>query len=426
MSWLKKIDYRIPMCHQFVFPLMASVEQSFPQEKVEDITDALRAEFTKVRMMDFNGKRIAITAGSRGIPNIARIIFALGEFLKSKGAEPFVIPAMGSHGNASSLGQVEVLENLGVTEKNVKMKIESSLDTVCLGHVRGKIPVYFDKYALEADGIVVCNRIKPHTDFRADIESGLCKMLAIGLGNHKGACAIHKEGMQNFPWLLPEIAELCIARTPILFALGIVDNAYHNTARITILKKNEIISAEPKLLEIAKKNMAKIFFDDIDVLVVDEIGKDISGAGMDPNVIGRTVLNVKGFDFIKINRIVVLGLSKATKGHATGLSMADITTRKVANAIDYGKVYTNSIAVASPEGAKLPMVLNNERDAIMFAILCSKRTSPEETRLVRIKNTMELKEIQVSESILGEVKRNNKIKLISDLAPLTFSDEGDE
>jgi len=424
MFSFSKIHYKVQGRSHFFFPLMARVEQIFSRPRVDNVAATLAEEFEKIKGMDLEGKRIAITAGSRGIPNIPEIIRVLGALLKGRGAHPFVVPAMGSHGNATAAGQKQVLKNLGIIEESIGMEICASMDTECIGHVRDRIPIYFDRFALQADGVVVCGRIKPHTDYRGDIESGICKMMAIGLGNHKGASTLHQEGQQNFSWLIPEVATLCLEKARIIFGVGIIDNAYHETAKIAILRPEEIIEKEKTLLREARSLMAKLYFEDIDVLIVDTIGKEISGAGMDPNVIGRTITRSSGFDQIKIKRIVVLGLSQASGGHASGLCLADITTLAVANAVDFAKTYTNSIASSCPEGGHLPMVLNNDRDAIMVAILTSNKISSQEVKAIHIASTLNLGEISVSQALLPQVRANDRCRILSKPSRLKFDEEG--
>lgn len=406
--------YKIPGKNGFCFPRMSRVRQEFPRPRIDDVTEVVSREFKRIGVKNLEGNSIAITAGSRGIPNLPEILRALGSLLREAGARPFVVPSMGSHGNASASGQKEVLRRLGITDKSVGMEIRSSMETECIGYVRGKVPIYFDRQALAADGIIVCGRIKPHTDYRGEIESGICKMMTIGLGNHKGASTLHHQGQQEFSWLIQEGAEICLEKAPVLFGIGILDNAYHETAKIIFLRPAEIVEKEKSLLVEARKLMARLHFRNLDVLVVDSIGKEISGAGMDPNVIGRTVTGSSGFDDIRIKRIAVLGLSPLSKGHASGLSMSDVTTLEVAKSVDFAKTYTNSIASSCPEGGRLPMVLNNDLDALIVAIWSSHCIPACNARIVQISNTTDLEEIRVSKTLLPEVLGNPKCRILSD------------
>ena len=419
----KKTNYRIIQSQSFQFPNMFKVKQIFPRPTVNNLRDAVKEELEKFCPSSIKGKRIAITAGSRDIKNIAEIIQTIGVVLKGKGALPFVVNAMGSHGGASAQGQRKVLSEYGIVEKMIKMPVCCSMQTVQIGCVNKEIPVFFDKFAMNADGVIVCGRVKPHTDFHAEIESGICKMMAIGLGKHKGASTIHQQGIHNFEWLIPEVASLVIKQTPILGAIAIVENAYHDTARIVGWEPEAIIEEEKRLLMESKKLMAQIYCKEFDVLIIDEIGKDISGAGMDPNIVGRSCTGMPGFDSIKASSIVVLGLSKKTGGHATGIGMADVTTLKVANKIDFGKLYTNSITSVCPMGGKLPIILNNDRDAILFSIKAANAVPTDQAKVIHIKNTSDIEKIEVSESLLQHVEDSENLKLLSSGKRMKFDEK---
>lgn len=290
------------------------------------------------------GMRIAVGVGSRGIENIARIVKAVVAELKKLGAEPFIIPAMGSHGGATAEGQVRVLAGYGVTEREIGAPIAASMDTVHLGSALDEVEVHFDRTAYErADGIIAVARIKPHTDFKASIESGIMKMLGIGFGKHKGASYLHRFGMDRFGLLLPEVGKLIMERTPFLFGVAIVEDAYHQTARVEAVPRELLPGREEELLAEAKRLLPRFLLNDIDVLIVDEIGKNISGSGMDPNVIGRSGTDRSFGDGPSINKIVVRGLTPETKGSAVGIGIADFTTRQVVEQIDFAAMYTNVI-----------------------------------------------------------------------------------
>lgn len=351
------------------------------------------------------GMRIAVGVGSRGIENIARIVRAVIMELKELGAEPFIIPAMGSHGGATAEGQARLLAGYGITESEVGAPVRASMDTVRLGSVLDGVEVYFDRISCEqADGIVAVARIKPHTDFKAPIESGILKMLGIGFGKHKGASYLHRFGMDRFGSLLPEVGKLIMERTPFLFGVGIVEDAYHRTAYIEAVPGESLPRREEELLIEAKRLMPRFWMDDIDVLVVDEIGKNISGSGMDPNVIGRSGSCRSFGDGPAIGKIVVRGLTPETKGSAVGIGIADFTTRRLVEQIDFAAMYTNVITAMDISGGKLPIIMHNDRDAISAAMYTTGRREPGQARVVRIRNTLSLQDILVSENMKPEAE----------------------
>jgi hypothetical protein len=358
------------------------------------------------------GMRIAVGVGSRGIENIARIVKSVVVELKQLGAEPFIIPAMGSHGGATAEGQVRLLAGYGITDHEVGAPIAASMDTVRLGSVLDGVEVHFDRIAYEqADGIIAVARIKPHTDFKASIESGMMKMLCIGFGKHKGASYLHRFGMDRFGILLPEVGKLIMERTPFLFGVAIVEEAYHQTARIEAVPRECLPGREEELLAEAKRLMPRFWLDDIDVLIVDEIGKNISGSGMDPNVIGRSGTDRSFGDGPSINKIVVRGLTPETKGSAVGIGIADFTTRQVVEQIDFAAMYTNVITAMDISGGKLPIILNDDREAVFAAVYTSGKLEPGQVRIVRIRNTLALQDIWISENMMSEAETHPMMKL---------------
>lgn len=394
-------------------PSLVKVTQLFDSNEIVDIEAAVMAELNTpyVEKLVKPGQNIAIAVGSRGISNIVRIVKILGDRLKDFGATPFVIPAMGSHGGATAAGQRDVLESLGISEDTVGMAIVSSMEVCEIGKTADGVPVYTDKNAVDADMVIPVARIKPHTDFRGNYESGLCKMLAIGLGKHSGCSRLHQEGFSTFDTLLPQVAKVVIEKTAIGFGLAIVENAYDKTFKIRMIPANEFFTEEPQLLLLAKKKMATIMVPDIDVLIVEQIGKDISGAGMDPNIIGRTSKGkLAGFNGPSIQRIVVLDLSDATHGNACGIGLADFITRRAYDKIDYLSTYANVIASANPEAGRVPVVMDNEREAVIAAVRCCK-TDQNQPRIVRITDTLHLGQIEVSENLLPVIKTNQNIKI---------------
>ncbi|MDI3529293.1 MAG: hypothetical protein PWQ23_1112 [Thermoanaerobacter sp.] len=405
-------------------PKFLKVRQVFSAPVVENINDTVVRELSneKIKQLLKPGMKVAVAVGSRGITNLAKIVKATIDFLKSQGVEPFIIPAMGSHGGATAEGQKQVLAEFGITEQTMGVPILSSMDVEQIGVVEGT-PVYIDKYALAADGVVLVNRIKPHTAFRGIIESGLIKMSVIGLGKQKGAEACHQLSMKNFDQRLIQFSKIIFEKANILFGVAILENAYHQTAQIQAIPGSEILEREPKLLETAKSLMPKILFNPLDILIVDEIGKDISGDGMDPNVTGRFSTKF-AYGELEVERIVVLGLTKETEGNGNGIGAADITTMRVYENINMAKTYINAITAAFPPTVRIPMVMPNDEYAIKCAIKTSYCLNSEQLRIVRIKNTLYLNEIYISEALLPEAMNNPQIEILSNPEPLKFDENG--
>lgn len=422
----KETPYRLIKANFTGFPRMTRVRQLFEDVFVSDVEEEVRARIRGLPLPDLTGKKIAITAGSRGIPNVREAIRATGQELKARGANPFVVPAMGSHGHGTAEGQAEVLAAYGMTEKTLKMPIVSSMDTVRLGTSENGTAVFCDRTAHEADGIVVCGRVKPHTDFRAPIESGLCKMMVVGLGNHEGAVSFHKTGTGDMGSRLQNAAKLFLAETKVLFAVSLIDNAYHKTKKIEALMPRDILSREPDLLAEAARSMPRLLLREIDTLVVDWFGKEISGAGMDPNVTGRFLFapHLRDPNYPHVKKIAALRLTEASHGNAAGLGIADYISRKFARALDLGVTYTNSLT--SPLGlGKIPMVMNNDLDAIYAAASSCGKAEIGDVRIVRIRNTLELEHILVSENVLPEVAGRTDMEAVGAPEPFPFGRSGD-
>tara|TARA_B100000900_G_scaffold386963_1_gene377835 strand:- start:61 stop:1383 length:1323 start_codon:yes stop_codon:yes gene_type:complete len=407
-------------------PKLVPVIQRFPTDTVSDIEAQMRAQLQQFSGLDLKGKRIAITAGSRGINGFISIVRSLVSQLKEKGAEPFIVPAMGSHGGATAEGQLAVLENLGITEESVNAPIRSSMDVVKLGEIEEETPVYCDRLAYESDGIIVCNRIKPHTAFAAEYESGLLKMMMIGLGKHIGTTEVHKLGFHRFHKALPDAAKIFLEKAPILFGIAIVDNAANQVARVKAIPADQILDQEKELLAYSKTLIGRILLSEIDVLVVDVMGKDISGAGMDSNVTGRSATNVQREYAPNIGQIVIRDLSKATKGNAIGMGNADIITSRAAEKIDLAVTYTNALTARTPVGAKIPLIASSDRQAIEIA--CRNATSgPDQTvRLIQISNTKDIEKIWVSTYYLPEIECREDIILDGEPRPIEFDESGNQ
>jgi hypothetical protein len=395
-------------------PRMVKVSQKFDAPRLADVEGELRAQLRQehIQAMIKPGMTIAVAVGSRGVNRIADIVRVVVEELKALQAEPFIVPSMGSHGGASAEGQKEVLRHLGITEDSVGAPIRSSMEVNQIASLENGLPVYVDRFACQADGIVVINRVKPHTAFRGPIESGLMKMLAIGLGKQKGAEACHQLGFKHMAEFVPTMAKVIMDKLPVLFGVATVENAFDQVMKLKVIPASEIEGEEKELLKIAKANMPKLWFDQIDVLVIDEIGKNISGDGFDPNVVGRypTPYAYGGPD---VTKIVVLDLTDETEGNANGIGTADFTTRYCVDKIDYEKIYANGLTSTVVAPTKIPTTLENDREAIQAAIKTCNILDFTKVRLVRIKNTLQLAEIEVSEPMIPEVESNPNLNILS-------------
>jgi hypothetical protein len=350
-------------------PRMVKVRQKFTVTEVRDIPATIRQEFTKAGIGERikTGMRIAIAVGSRGLDRLPELVRLTVAEIKERGGQPFVVPAMGSHGGATAAGQAKVLANLGVTEASVGCPIRSSMEVVEVGQINNGLAVHMDKQAYEADGIVVINRVKPHTAYRGPCESGLAKMLTIGLGKQKGAETCHMYSFKHMAEHVFAMAQVKIACCKVLFAIGTVENAYDKISTLVAVPAENIMDLDQQLLVEAKAKMPRILFDVIDVLVVDQIGKEISGDGMDPNITGRypTPYASGGPE---VNKLVVLDLTKETNGNACGIGVGDYTTRKLFHKIDFDYTYANCITNTTPAPARLPMIMASDREALLAAV----------------------------------------------------------
>ena len=388
------------------FPRMAKAKQTFIQPEIDDIPAKIRAELEakNLRGRVVEGQRIAVTAGSRGISNIPLILRTVVSELKALGAEPFILTAMGSHGGATPEGQIGVLQSLGITEESVGAPIEASMEVDVIGALPDGVDIHLNRVALGADGIFVVGRVKPHTDFKGEIESGLLKMLAIGLGNQKGAEMIHWHKYDGYHRILPEAGMFIAGKTNIVMGLAVLENAHHGTAEIHALHPEEFYEKEKVLLEKAKDLLPRLPFKEIDVLVVEEIGKNISGVGMDTNVTGRFWMPREHDPrAAEIGKIAVLDLSEETHGNAIGFGLADVTTWRAFDKVDHHQTYVNCLTQGSGHTGKIPPYLANDRDAIATAIRISGPIRPEKARVIRIKNTQELGTLHLSEALVEEL-----------------------
>lgn len=371
------------------------------------------------------GMEIAITAGSRGVANVDVITKAIVDFCKEKGAKPFIVPAMGSHGGATPEGQLEVLAGFNITEETMGCPIRSSMETVLLGYSEYGKPVYQDKNAHEADGIILSCRIKPHNAFRGKYESGVLKMLVVGLGKQKGAESVHSDGMDNMARNIPANGRVALENSKILFAIPCVENAYDETALIEAIPTDQIFDREPELLKIASSNMPSILVGEADVLVVNEMGKNYSGTGVDPNISG-TWSNDYVSGGLKVKRTCFLDLTDCSHGNANGMGLASIITARMFEKLDLNKIYMNSFTSTVLKSAMMPPVVANDREAIQACIRTANRIDRDHVRMVRIKNTLHIGEIMLSESYYEDVVNGKYpgLTAVSEPAELLFDEEG--
>lgn len=407
-------------------PKMVRIRQRFDAAKLDDPLAVLREELQKPGGIDRikPGQRVAVAVGSRGVANIAGLTRTTIDAIKAAGAHPFIVPCMGSHGGATAEGQADVLRHLGIDENTMGAPVRSSMEVIQIDRLANGLPVYVDKIAAtEADAIVVINRVKPHTAFRGPIESGIMKMIAIGLGKQKGAEACHQLGFKYMAEFVPEMATLMLKKLPIVFGVAAVENAYDETCHIEVLPAERIYEREVELQKMAKSRMPRLLFDQIDVLVIDYIGKNISGDGMDPNVTGRypTPYASGGPD---VNKMVVLDLTKETKGNANGVGTADFTTRRLVDKADMTATYANGLTSTVCAPTKIPTTLDSDELAIKAAVKTCNVLDFHACRLVRIRDTLHLGEIEISEAMLDEAKANPDIEIVSEPYELKFDEEG--
>ncbi len=402
-------------------PRVALVEQELESPPaIRDVRSAVREALGEVELPRGS---VAVGVGSRGVGRVAEVASALVEALKDAGADPFIVPAMGSHGASTAEGQAEVLRHLGVSEERVGCPIRATMEAVEVGRTPAGVPVYMDRYAFEADAVVVINRVKPHTAFRGEVESGPTKMLAIGLGKQKGAHAVHAAGWEYIHRTIPEAARVAIDAGRVAFGLAVLENADEEPCRIVAIPAEELPEREIPLLKEAKRNLPRIPFSEIDVLVVDEIGKNVSGDGADPNVTGRYPTPYASGG-PSVERMVFLSLTGETGGNANGVGMADVVTRRLEEQMDREATYMNALTSTTPAPVRLPMVMPNDRLAVAAALEMCAGVRPEEARLVRITNTLRLHRMWVSEALLDEVRENPRLHLVEGPVPMRFDGDG--
>ncbi|MFS0724427.1 hypothetical protein [Paenibacillus sp. 1P07SE] len=407
-------------------PRMVKIRQRFDDTELEDPIAVLQEQLGGEGCIDRikPGMKVAVAVGSRGVSRIDELTKCVVDAVKAAGGEPFLVPCMGSHGGATAEGQTEVLAHLGMSEERMGAPVRSSMDVVLLAKLDNGLPVYADRIATEeADAIIVINRVKPHTAFRGRIESGLLKMVAIGLGKQKGAEACHQLGFKYMAENVPAMANVMLEKLPIVFGVAVVENAYDRIRRVEAIPAERMEAREEVLLEEAKANLPKFFFDSFDVLVMDYIGKNISGDGADPNVTGRypTPYAHGGPD---VNKMVVLDLTPESKGNANGVGTADFTTARLVSKADWPGTYANGLTSTVCAPTKQATTLANDRDAIKAAVKTCNILDYTTCKLIRIRDTLHLGEIEISETLLEEAAKHPQIEVISEPYEWTFDEEG--
>ncbi len=411
-------------------PKMVTVRQALKSCPLPDIETAIRAEIEALQLPDRTkpGQSVAVGCSSRGIANYGLIVATLVKSLQNLGLQPFLFPAMGSHGAATAEGQKRVVENQGLTVEKLGVPIKSSLDTVKIGQLDNDTPVLIDRFAHEADHIVIANRIKSHTEFTHAFESGLMKMLAIGMGKEEGATRYHKAFMiEGYPAIIERVATTILSTGKFLFGLGIVEDGMLQTAKIAAFGTEDLIQGEIELLKLAKKLEPKLPFEDIDVLIIDEMGKDISGSGFDAKVVGRINMPLVSPEpeAPRIKRIVVLNLTDVSNGNADGVGSADFITRKLYEKIDMNSLYVNALAGSEPEHARIPMVMESARASIEAGMNTIGKIDENEIKVMRIRNTKELSVVEVSTTYTDQLKARPDIEVIGTPKPFSFDRHGE-
>ena len=407
--------------------ILRRISQVFENKKINNVSEKIIQELGRIK---FNekikpGMQIAITVGSRGIDSLELIIKTVIQEVKKYGASPFIIAAMGSHGGATVEGQLKILKSYGITEEKMGAPVQASDEVIKLGKLKNGLPVFFNKIAYSADGIIAVNRIKVHTAFKSDIESGLCKMLAVGLGGHKGASLVHSLGVKGLSSYMVEFAEVILQKAPILCGIGILENGYDKTYKLKAVDSYDFKKLDKTLLMECKKVLPRLPVLDIDLLVVKEIGKNISGTGMDTNIVGGiTEFSQNNFSPPKIKGIVLLDLTPESHGNAHGVGLATAITKKLYDKIDFQTTYTNSITSGFLNKSRIPMVFSTEKEAFNTCLGVLGNLPTLKPRIIIIKNTLKLDEMYVSESVWEEIKGRNNISSLDSWEELKFKGKG--
>ncbi|MBI5761798.1 MAG: DUF2088 domain-containing protein [Planctomycetales bacterium] len=411
------------------FPRMLRLRQKFDARRVNDIPGEVERQLASLRLSEQvrPGQTVAITAGSRGVANIAVITKAMVAHFKKLGAVPFVVPAMGSHGGGTAEGQAEILAGYGITPDFVGCDVRASMETVIVDRTSQGIPVHFDKHAFGADHVVVAGRVKPHTGFVGEIESGLHKMMLIGLGKHEGAKIYHR-AIIDYSWLeiVMAVADSVLRKCHVLCGVGIVENAYDETACIEAVPPQKFLEREKELLKLARQGMPRLPFNRVDLLIVDELGKNISGSGIDTNVVGRKYSDHKATekDDVVVKRIFVRGLTKETHGNACGMGLTEFTNQRTIDSVDMKITAINSLTGGHPSAACLPIAYETDREVLTEALPTVGMVEPENARVVHISNTLHVAEVLVSESHLPEIRERPDLEIIEPPHDMRFDSVG--
>ncbi|MFO1021318.1 MAG: lactate racemase domain-containing protein [Planctomycetales bacterium] len=411
------------------FPRVLRLRQKFDAPRVMDVAAEVEHQLSRLELHQKVKKwdTVAVTVGSRGIANIAIITRAIVEHLKKIGTKPFIVPAMGSHGGGTADGQRRIIEEYGVTEECVGAPIFSSMETVIVDHTPQGVPVHFDKHAFGADHVVVAGRIKPHTNFVGDIESGLHKMMLIGLGKHEGAKIYHRAIMDlSWPEIALSVSSSVLKKCKILCGVGIVENAYDQTGLIEAVPPQQFFDRERELLKTATAWLPRLPFKNIDMLVIDEIGKNISGSGMDTNVVGRKFNDHRATpkDNVNCRVIFVRGLTAETHGNACGIGIAEFTNQRTVDSIDRRITNINCITGGHAPAGMIPMAFETDRDVLTNCFPMIGLTEPPQSKLVQIANTLHLEEVIVSEAYLPEIRTRSDLEILSEPDEMTFDLDG--
>lgn len=429
MTMIDFPEIQIPVqgLSEIPIPKMVRIREQFETDRIPDVKAHLLNELEALPLdrAALRGKSIAITVGSRGIPSLPVLVRTMCDTLKAWGAKPFIVPAMGSHGGGTVEGNLEVINGYGITEAAMGVPIRATMEVVQIGSIHDRVhtPIYCDKYAAEADGIVLFNKVKPHTDFKGYHESGLCKMIAIGIAKHKGCSWFHQQGFETFGARIPLVAEEFLNKMNVIFGVGVVQNAEDEISEIRAYPRERIREGDHELLQIAKRRLPRMKFDNIDVLIVDRIGKNISGEGCDPNVTGRGFMPGFEEDF-HCKRMFVRGLTEQSHHNACGLGLADITTRRCLNSVDWVSTWINLTTNTCIHGAKIPLYQNNDRDALRLAIRCCTGIDYTTPRVARIHDTLSLSELEISEALLPDVMGREDVEILSAPYELHFDGDG--
>lgn len=411
------------------YPQIFRVRQTFERPRVEDVPAEVASELAALSLGSViqPGQSVAITAGSRGIANIHHVIKAIADHVQELGGEPFIVPAMGSHGGGTAAGQRKIIESYGITEEFCGCPIRASMDTVEVCHAAEGFPVYFDKHAFGADHVVVCGRVKPHTGFVGDIESGLMKMMLIGLGKHRGAAIYHRAIKDySFGQIVRSVGREVLARCRIVGGVAIVENGYDETAQIAAVLPKDFEQHEKELLQLAKQWMPRLPFRTADIVLIDEIGKNISGTGMDTNVLGRKYLDhrAREDEYPKVRNLVVRDLTYETHGNATGIGLAEFALDRVVEKMDVHATRTNCLTGGHSIGAMVPVHYASDREVLAAALPTIGLTEPPDAELMWIQNTLEVAELECSAAYLDEARQRDDLEILTEPRPLPFDEDG--